>query len=123
MMKDIEKIRKDRNFRELGGYETTDGKHVKKGMFYRCGALADLNEEELAIVRSLGIKTILDLRSDYENVGQIVKIISLIKDATYDLFYCNIIATKAVPEATERLQALSIYHRRGWNTSILQKYM
>ena len=48
----------------------------------------------------------LDLRSDYENAGQIVNIISLIKEATYDLFYCNIIATKAVPEATERLKAL-----------------
>ena len=48
----------------------------------------------------------LDLRSDYENAGQIVNIISLIKEATYDLFYCKIIATKAVPEATERLQAL-----------------
>ena len=28
------------------------------------------------------------------------------KDTTYDLFYCNIIATKAVPEAKERLKAL-----------------
>ena len=57
--------------------------------FYECGLLR------------------LDLRSDYENAGKIVNIISLIKEATYDLFYCNIIATKAVPEATERLQALS----------------
>ena len=56
--------------------------------FYECGLLR------------------LDLRSDYENAGQIKNIISLIKDATYDLFYCKIIATKAVLEATERLQAL-----------------
>ena len=56
--------------------------------FYECGLLR------------------LDLRSDYENAGQIANIISLIKEATYDLFYCNIIATKAVPEATERLKAL-----------------
>ena len=56
--------------------------------FYECGLLS------------------LDLRSDYEKAGQIVNIISLIKEAAYDLFYCKIIATKAVPEATERLQAL-----------------
>jgi len=56
--------------------------------FYECGLLR------------------LDLRSDYEDAGQIADIISLIKDATYDLFYCNIIATKAVTEATERLLAL-----------------
>ena len=56
--------------------------------FYECGLLR------------------LDLRSDYENADQIANIISLIKEATYDLFYCEIIATKAVPEATQRLQAL-----------------
>jgi len=56
--------------------------------FYECGLLR------------------LDLRSDYETAACIVNIISLIKTATYDLFYCNIIATKAVPQATERLQAL-----------------
>lgn len=56
--------------------------------FYECGLLR------------------LDLRSDYENESQIADIIALIKEATYDLFYCNIIATKAVPEATERLKAL-----------------
>lgn len=56
--------------------------------FYECGLLR------------------LDLRSDYENASQIADIVSLIKEVTYDLFYCNIIATKAVSEATERLQAL-----------------
>jgi len=56
--------------------------------FYECGLLR------------------LDLRSDYENAAQIVTIISLIKEAAYDLFYCNIIATKAVPQATERTNAL-----------------
>ena len=56
--------------------------------FYECGLLR------------------LDLRSDYETADSIVNIISLIKDAAYDLFYCNIIATKAVSQATERLKAL-----------------
>lgn len=56
--------------------------------FYECGLLR------------------LDLRSDYETMDDIVSIVSLIKEATYDLFYCNIIATKAVPQATERIKAL-----------------
>jgi len=56
--------------------------------FYECGLLR------------------LDLRSDYETADSIVNIISLIKDAAYELFYCNIIATKAVPKAAERLKAL-----------------
>ena len=56
--------------------------------FYECGLLR------------------LDLRSDYETADFIANIISLIKEATYDLFYCSIIATKAVPQATERIKAL-----------------
>lgn len=60
---------------------------------------ADVHFYECGLLR-------LDLRSDYENAGQIVNIISLIKEATYDLFCCSIIATKAVPEAAERIQAL-----------------
>jgi len=56
----------------------------------------------------------LDLRSDYEKAAYIQNIISLIKESTYDLFYCKIIATKAVPEAAERLQAL---HELGFVAS------
>jgi len=56
--------------------------------FYECGLLR------------------LDLRSDYETAAHIKSIISLIKESIFDLFYCKIIATKAVPEATERLKAL-----------------
>ncbi len=104
MMKDIEKIRKDRNFRELGGYETTDGKHVKKGMFYRCGALADLNEEELEIVRSLGIKTILDLRSDYEVVNLKDPVI---KGAKY--IHASAMVTEAQAEIDLSPEALQKY--------------
>ncbi len=56
--------------------------------FYECGLLR------------------LDLRSDYEATDKIANILALMKDTIYDLFCCNIIATKAVPEATERVKAL-----------------
>ena len=48
----------------------------------------------------------LDLRSDYENLTEIVKILKLIIKPTYELFHCDKIATKAVPAATERILAL-----------------
>lgn len=54
------------NFRELGGYVNKDGRTVRHGVFYRSGALADLNREELDYVNTLGIKTIVDLRSEME---------------------------------------------------------
>ena len=62
----LEDMRKCLNFRDLGGYKTTDGRQIASGHFYRCGALGDLNEEELAFVRSLGIKHVFDFRSEFE---------------------------------------------------------
>jgi len=41
------------------------------------------------------------------NSRRIKNIISLIKESTFDVFYCKIIATKAVLKATERRKALS----------------
>lgn len=48
----------------------------------------------------------LDLRSDYETQVEIEKILSLIIPDTYDLFQCDKIATKAIPNANERIKAL-----------------
>ena len=49
----------------------------------------------------------LDLRSDYETAKEIKKILSLILKPTFELFDCDKIATKAIPEAKERIKALS----------------
>ena len=48
----------------------------------------------------------LDIRSDYEMSDTIIKILSLIIAPAYRLFHCSKIATKAIPAATERIQAL-----------------
>ena len=61
----IESIRHEMNFRELGGYPVADSK-VIQGIFFRSGALGDLTKEELEIVHQQGIRTIIDLRSEYE---------------------------------------------------------
>ena len=47
----------------------------------------------------------LDIRSDYEMSDKIIKILSLIIAPAYRLFHCSKIATKAIPAATERIQA------------------
>ena len=61
-----EDIRKRLNFRELGGYTAADGRKVKYGQFFRSGPLADLNDEEMAFVKTLGIRHVFDFRSEYE---------------------------------------------------------
>lgn len=52
------------NIRDLGGLPAKDGRHVRKGLLFRSSALAFFTEEELLPVRKLGLKTILDLRSE-----------------------------------------------------------
>lgn len=54
------------NFRDIGGYATADGKTVRKGRIFRGAALFGLNEENKAFVDKLGLKTVLDLRSQNE---------------------------------------------------------
>lgn len=59
-------FKREHNFRELGGYATADGHHIKEGVFYRSAALASMSDEELNNIRKLGIKTIVDFRSSAE---------------------------------------------------------
>lgn len=56
----------------------------------------------------------LDLRSDYELSAEIIKILTLIISPTFQLFDCHKIATKANPEAVERIKALN---ELGFNLS------
>ena len=62
-------FRQELNFRELGGYKTKDGRTVKKGMLYRSAALGSMNERELAALRKMGIRSILDFRSRLEEAA------------------------------------------------------
>jgi len=55
-----------RNFRDLGGYRSLDGRRVRWGQLYRSGALADLTVAGQEQVAALGIRTALDFRSPAE---------------------------------------------------------
>ncbi len=54
------------NLRDLGGYPTAEGRRVAWGRVYRSDDLGHLTGRDLDTVRSLGLRTVLDLRSAAE---------------------------------------------------------
>ena len=60
------------NFRDLGGYQTTDGRSVKWGLLYRSGSLSKLTDDDLVKLENLNIQTMVDFRSagEVEMLGQ-----------------------------------------------------
>jgi protein-tyrosine phosphatase len=54
------------NFRDLGGYPTKDGKHVKWGVVYRSAKLDQLTPRDYAYMENLGLKLVCDFRMEQE---------------------------------------------------------
>jgi len=51
------------NLRELGGYPTVDGGHVRAGRLFRADGLNRLSDSDARVVGALGIRTVVDLRT------------------------------------------------------------
>jgi protein-tyrosine phosphatase len=54
------------NLRDVGGYETGDGRRVRTRLLYRSGALDALTPADAEAFDSLGLRTVYDLRSRFE---------------------------------------------------------
>jgi protein-tyrosine phosphatase len=54
------------NFRDLGGYATAAGMRTRWRTVFRADGLGELTESDLAVLRTLGIRTVIDLRSGEE---------------------------------------------------------
>ncbi len=54
------------NFRDLGGYETADGRRLRWNVLYRSDTLHRLTPSDAEMFRSLGLHTVMDLRSQRE---------------------------------------------------------
>ncbi|GAA1422937.1 tyrosine-protein phosphatase [Streptomyces thermospinosisporus] len=52
-----------RNFRDVGGLPTVDGRRVRHGVLFRSGHLAHATAEDAAFLSSLGLHTIFDFRN------------------------------------------------------------
>jgi protein-tyrosine phosphatase len=54
------------NFRDLGGYPTADGGVTRWGKLFRSDTLHDLSESDLVALRTLELRSIIDLRTTTE---------------------------------------------------------
>ncbi len=55
------------NFRDLGGYQTSDGHYVRWGLLYRSAMLTYLTPSDMEYLRPLGIRVVCDFRRKREN--------------------------------------------------------
>jgi len=54
------------NFRDLGGYQTSNGSRVKWGQIFRSDNLSNLTDRDHALLKRMGIKLVCDFRTPTE---------------------------------------------------------
>ncbi len=54
------------NFRDIGGYSTSEGAKVAMGLIYRSGHLADITPETGDKLAQMNVQHVVDFRSDHE---------------------------------------------------------
>nr|WP_295105733.1 tyrosine-protein phosphatase [uncultured Caulobacter sp.] len=59
-----------RNFRDVGGWRTADGRQVKWGHIYRSGVMVGLTMADFAYLSKLDVTAICDLRSPQERTSE-----------------------------------------------------
>lgn len=57
------------NFRQMGGLQGHDGRRIRPGLFWRSAGLDQPDPEDIELIKSLNLKTIVDLRGERERVA------------------------------------------------------
>jgi protein-tyrosine phosphatase len=62
------------NFRDLGGYPARDGRSVRWRQIFRSNHLGHLTDDDIAVVRGLGVKRAFDFRGAEERTAAICRV-------------------------------------------------
>ncbi|MCL1933036.1 MAG: tyrosine-protein phosphatase [Candidatus Azobacteroides sp.] len=86
------------DFRDLGGYYNTAGKQTRWGKLYRSTSLANATLQDAKVLNNLGIRTIIDFRTDKERYDAPSKYSTLqvinfpLRGNPYNLFFDKILS-------------------------------
>lgn len=67
------KLDKAYNFRDFGGYLTTDNKRVKSNLLFRSDTLSNLTEADVKKIEDLNLDWVIDYRTDEERYNNLDK--------------------------------------------------
>jgi protein-tyrosine phosphatase len=62
------------NFRDLGGYRTGDGRRVRWRQIFRSNHLGHLTDDDVAVVRGLGVRRAFDFRGREERTAALCRV-------------------------------------------------
>ena len=94
------------NFRDIGGYKSSDGRVVKEGLFFRSANLVNLSKNDLQMLKDLNIKTIFDFRDESEilsSPSDIVENINYIRIPAMPQLKSNIAQLGSIKEMMENM--------------------
>lgn len=66
------------NFRDLGGYKTSEGKFIKWGMVFRSGKCNRLTDDDIKYLATIPLMSVIDFRSDEEKNSEPDKVPSTV---------------------------------------------
>lgn len=109
-------LQQSSNFRDVGGYVTSDGRTVRWGKVFRSGALPLLTESDYSLVKDLHIGAIVDLRSLEER--EVAP--TLLDDRTGAMFLANDYSIKPLMAGYQSGNGENTY--QGMETMLAPQY-
>ncbi len=94
------------NTRDLGGYETQEGRYTKAHHYVRASSPANLSDEDLDKLYDYGVRVSIDLRSDFEKEVQPSRLNGYKDIENYEVNLMDSAVVKVVPKEIKEYKDL-----------------